>query len=92
LPIQGLTLSAVFTVVAALSFIIIVASAFLPAILMNHSGENPRKLLAALLLAAALVALASLRIRRRGGRCRCGCVECRNPAIGFSGLETGSCR
>jgi len=57
---RGLTMSVMFGVVCVLSSIAIVASAFLPTILMDHTSENPRNLLATVLLAAGLVALASL--------------------------------
>jgi hypothetical protein len=59
--------SSVAIVFAGLSILIsiaIVASAFLPTILMNHTSENPRNLLATVLLAAGLVALANLLTNR----------------------------
>lgn len=56
---RGRLLAAVFVVVSILISIAIVASAFLPTILMDHTSENPRNLLATVLFAAGLVALAS---------------------------------
>jgi len=53
-----------FIVFSFLISIAIVASAFLPTILMDHTSENPRNLLATVLLAAGLVALASLLANR----------------------------
>ncbi len=50
----------VFIGLSILISIAIVSSVFLPTILMDHTSENPRNLLATVLLAAGLVALASL--------------------------------
>jgi hypothetical protein len=57
---RGRSLSALFVVLSVLISMAIVASAFLPTILMDHTSENPRNLLATVLFAAGLVALASL--------------------------------
>jgi len=54
----------IFVGLSILVSIAIVASAFLPTILMDHTSENPRNLLATVLLAAGLVALASLSANR----------------------------
>ena len=54
----------VFIGLSILTSIAIVASAFLPTILMDHTSENPRNLLATVIFAAGLVALASLLANR----------------------------
>jgi hypothetical protein len=54
----------VFIGLSILVSIAIVTSAFLPTILMDHTSENPRNLLATVLFAAGLVALASLLANR----------------------------
>jgi hypothetical protein len=54
----------IFAGFSILVSIAIVGSAFLPTILMDHTSENPRNLLATVLLAAGLVALASLSANR----------------------------
>jgi len=54
----------VFFALSILISIAIVTSAFLPTILMDHTSENPRNLLATVLLASGLVALASLLANR----------------------------
>jgi len=54
----------VFIGLSILTSIALLASAFLPTILMDHTSENPRNLLATVLLAAGLVALASLLVNR----------------------------
>jgi hypothetical protein len=57
---RGLSVAMILIGLSVLISIAIVASAFLPTILMEHTSENPRNLLATVLLAAGLVALASL--------------------------------
>jgi hypothetical protein len=54
----------VFIGLSVLISIAIVASAFLPTILMGHTSENPRNLLATVVFAAGLVALANLVVNR----------------------------
>ena len=57
---RGSFAAVVFIIFSVLISIAIVASAFLPTILMDHTSENPRNLLATVLLASGLVALTSL--------------------------------